>query len=176
MEPLEIVLLMSEIMLLSALVYLIYIHFKVKKELKNITSRMVKYQKAYREKDAALDNSFDKINLLQKENIQLREFLRMFILGKTTVYTNSNFHNSYNFHNSRYYAKINKKPTDNKAEAIPLLNISENKYVAIDLYKLKAIIGNKRDIDLVHTIRECMVVKQTLITHLGNKILKGYKG
>jgi len=94
------------------------------------------------------------------------------------VYAMSNFYKNYNVHNKRYYAKVSNKVTNNKAEAIPFLQIKGSNQV-IDLYKLKEKIRLEKgegNFSLFRVIRDSYIKKEDLIEQVGNKVLKNYKG
>jgi hypothetical protein len=90
-----------------------------------------------------------------------------------------NFYKNFNFYNKRYYAKVNNKPTNNKAEAIPFLQVNGKNNIVLDLYKLKYLFNTtvvEDDTDLLEIINNCYINKEEVINTLGNKILKGYRG
>lgn len=97
----------------------------------------------------------------------------------TLVYTLSNFYKNFNFYNKRYYAKVNNKSTNNKAEAIPFLQVNGKNNLVLDLYKLKALYSMGAlniDTNILETFKSCYVTKEEVITNLSNKDLKSYKG
>lgn len=97
----------------------------------------------------------------------------------TLVYTLSNFYKNFNFYNKRYYAKVNNKSTNNKAEAIPFLQVNGKNNLVLDLYKLKALYSTGAlniDTNILETFKSCYVTKEEVITNLSNKDLKSYKG
>lgn len=115
------------------------------------------------------------IKTTNRELVELETVLLLFIKNNISVYTNSNFHSTYNYYNNRFYAKVNKKPTNNKAEGIPILNFDYNKSVSLDIYKLRHLIKSNSE-SLVENISKAKVFKSEMITRLENKILKNYIG
>lgn len=127
---------------------------------------------------------------VKEVNKDIGELLDMYIDLLTTnrvVYVNSSFYSNYSFYKGRYYAKVNNKTTNNKATAIPFINVSGHRHKVLDLVRFSTMISNAkgdlfkpnlntRNLEALIEIRdECIIHKEDVIKNLGNKMLKGYK-
>lgn len=115
-------------------------------------------------------------------------WIKLFINAPIKVYTQSNFYSNFNYHNGRYYAKINQAKTNNKAEAIPVIELKNTKYKILDLYRLKYGLEKLEDRKALDSksyttfeeldvlIENSCVSKEYIVEGLGNKVLKSYRG
>lgn len=160
--------------LFVALMILISFHIKL---LNKESHRLLILKKSFKTADNLTweIKNLNDINKSQEEKlVTLEKYLKMFIKGQVKVFVNSNFYSNFNVYNNKYYAKINKNLTNNKAEGIPVLTHRESKYIVIDLYKLNKLIF-KLPNNLTENIENSFVFKEDLVKELGNKVLKPYK-
>jgi len=185
MENLNIIENSLVVLLFVALAYIaIYINYKYKQSLiiNNNYEKEINLLISENNKLSKLIIKEEEENHRQSKSINdLYSFLNLFINQNTSliVYSFSNFHKNYNFHNKRYYAKVNNKIVNNKAEAIPFLQIKGQSNTVFDLYKFIEITNRTRPqsyIDTLNIISSCYITKEEVIKNLGNKILKNYKG
>ena len=107
--------------------------------------------------------------------------------SQVTMYVNSSFHSNYSFYNGKFYVKVNKKPTNNKAVSIPFIKDENSRHKVLNLTRLSTMITkdtanvfidhlNTRNLErLIEIQQECTVHKEDVIKELGNKVLKMYK-
>ena len=147
-----------------------------KKILNNDHNTIIKLIKERNALEQQLVNVKQQVNDDVKQILTLRKLLLSFINTPIKVYTNSNFYNNYNFYNNKFYAKINNKTSNNKAEAIPIMPVDGSRYKVLDIYKLKHLLSSKGSNTITFDIEDCYVNKEDLVNQLGTKVLKGYKG
>lgn len=107
-------------------------------------------------------------------DLKYKDYITLIITSPIKVYTQSNFYSNHSFFSYRFYAKINNKDRNNKAEGIPVLEIPNNKNKILNLYKLKNSIRQYPNEDMEILIKNSIQLKETLIEELGNKVLKSY--
>jgi len=116
--------------------------------------------------------------LIEKtKTIQLKHRANLLLLlnSNVKVYTQSNFYPNHSSFNGRYYAKINNKEKNNKAEGIPVIDVPNNKNAVLNLYDLRYLLKNNETLDIDVAIQTSTILKEVLIGELGNKALKPYK-
>lgn len=120
-------------------------------------------------------NYQDLIDEIKEIESRYKKYLLLILSSNVKVYTQSNFYTNHSFFNGRFYAKINNKDKNNKAEGIPVIDIPNNKNAVLNLYDLSYILRNNSTSDIEASIQDSIILKEVLIGELGNKSLKPYK-
>ena len=128
--------------------------------------------------------------LIKEDDKRIGVLIGMYIHllnSQVTMYVNSSFHSNYSFYNGKFYVKVNKKPTNNKAVSIPFIKDGNSRHKVLNLTRLSTMITkdtanvfidhlNTRNLErLIEIQQECTVHKEDVIKELGNKVLKMYK-
>ena len=114
-------------------------------------------------------------NQLDTIELKYNDYITLLAIAPIKVYTQSNFYSNHSFFNNRYYAKINNKDTNNKAEGIPVVKLISSSSKIINLYKLRHIIRKSPMTSFEKALEASITTKQELIQKLGNKQLKSYE-
>lgn len=114
-------------------------------------------------------------NQLDTIELKYNDYITLLAIAPIKVYTQSNFYSIHSFFNNRYYAKINNKDTNNKAEGIPVVELISSSSKIINLYKLRHIIRKSPMTSFEKALEASITTKQELIQELGNKQLKSYE-
>ena len=114
-------------------------------------------------------------NQLDTIELNYNDYVTLLAIAPIKVYTQSNFYSIHSFFNNRYYAKINNKTTNNKAEGIPVVELVSSSSKIINLYKLRHIIRKSPMTSFEKALEASITTKQELIQELGNKQLKSYE-
>lgn len=114
-------------------------------------------------------------NQLDTIELKYNDYITLLAIAPIKVYTQSNFYSNHSFFNNRYYAKINNKDTNNKAEGIPVVKLISSSSKIINLYKLRHIIRKSPMTSFEKALEASITTKQELIQELGNKQLKSYE-
>ena len=114
-------------------------------------------------------------NQLDTIELKYNDYITLLAITPIKVYTQSNFYSNHSFFNNRYYAKINNKDTNNKAEGIPVVKLISSSSKIINLYKLRHIIRKSPMTSFEKALEASITTKQELIQKLGNKQLKSYE-
>lgn len=114
-------------------------------------------------------------NQLDTVELKYNDYVTLLAVAPIKVFTQSNFYSIHSFFNNRYYAKINNKTTNNKAEGIPVVELISSSSKIINLYKLRHIIRKSPMTSFEKALEASITTKQELIQELGNKQLKSYE-
>lgn len=106
---------------------------------------------------------------------QYKAYFALLLTSPVKVYTQSNFYNAHSLFNGRYYAKINNKEKNNKAEGIPVIEHPNNKHSVINVYDLRYALKTNPNASIGDLLKDSTILKEVLIGELNNKVLKTYK-